>query len=140
MPKEETARETLTTVHIMADVGTYWEQQWDWYECDNWKNIKDDEWKHVRWFYENCNWRCGRPRGSFAVTSRNHGAPIGTARNPCDTLYKLLMEVRKRAPPKKDGKWEDIYLNIVNTSKTVMRKGNSQPKKKPVIVNWPIMK
>ena len=74
----------------------------------------------MEWFYDNCNWRCGRARGTFAVTSTMHGAPIGTASNPCETLYKVLLEVRKRARAKKEGNWvEEVYVKIVKTAKTV---------------------
>jgi hypothetical protein len=123
--------------NMATELATYWDQVWDWYNCENRKNIREDEWKHVRWLYDNCNWRSGRAKGTFAVTSTNHGAPIGTSSDPCDVLYKLLEEVRKLASPEKEGNWtEEVYLRIVKTSKTVMRNKGSQPRTKPTIVNW----
>jgi hypothetical protein len=90
----------------------------------------------VRWFYDNCNWRNGRARGTFAVTSTRHGAQIGGASNPCETLYKLLTEVRKYKKVETTGKgWEEIYMEIVKRRDQVMRKGKEE-KKKPRIVNW----
>ena len=53
------------------------------------EDIKRDEWKHVQWFYDNCNWRNGRARGTFAVTSTRHGAQIGGASNPCENIIQV---------------------------------------------------
>ena len=67
------------------------------------------------------------------MTSTQHGAQIGGASNPCKTLYKLLMEVRKYEKVETTGKgWEEkIYMEIVKRRDQVMRKGKEE-KKKPV--------
>ena len=70
------------------------------------------------------------------MTSTQHGAQIGGASNPCETLYKLLMEVRRYEKVETTGKgWEEIYMEIVKRKDQVMRKGKEE-KKKPKIVNW----
>jgi hypothetical protein len=90
----------------------------------------------VQWFYDNCNWRNGWSRGTFAVTSTKHGAPTGTAINPCGTLYKLLEIVREYKEVENEKEWEGIYMKIVKKKDQVMRKGK-EAKKKPKVVNWP---
>ena len=89
----------------------------------------------MRWFYDHCNWRTGWARGTFAVTSTKNGAQIGGASNPCETLYKLLMEVRRYEEAESVKGWEAIYMDIVKRRDQVMRKGKEE-KKKPKIVNW----
>ena len=72
------------------------------------------------------------------MTSANHGAQIGGASDPCETLFKLVMEVRqykKEVRNDKEG-WEEVYMTIVKRKDQVMRKGKVE-KKKPNIVNWP---
>ncbi len=123
----------------LAEITTYWEQEWDWHDYENRDLIKDHEWKHLRWFYDNCNWRSGRARGTYSVTSTKHGSPTGTARNPCETLYKLLMQVREYMKEKGEKKgekaWEKVYMEVVKKKDQVMRKGK-EGTKKPIIVNW----
>ena len=120
----------------LSEVASYWKQKWDWDNYEKKNDIKKSEWSHVRWFYDNCNWRTGWARGTFAVTSTKHGAPIGVASNPCESLYKLLMEVRKFEEVESNKQWEDVYLCIVKRWDQVMRKGKER-KEKPNIVNWP---
>jgi hypothetical protein len=97
--------------------------------------IEENEWKHVRWFYDYCNWRKGWARETFAVTSATHGAQLGMAKNPCDTLYRLLILVREYVEAKDEKGWEDIYRDIVKRRDQVMRKGKEETKK-PKIVRW----
>ena len=70
------------------------------------------------------------------MTSTRHGAPIGLASDPCETLYKLVMEVRKYEEVRSEKGWEEVYMKIVKRKDQVMRKGKEE-KKKPKIVNWP---
>jgi len=127
----------LTILYLLLEIASYWEQKWDWYNFDKRKDIKKDEWKHVRWFYDNCNWRTGWARGTFAVTSKNHGVPTGIASDPCESLYKLLMRVRElHEEVESEKEWEEVYQRIVKRGDQVMRKGK-EPRKKPNIVNWP---
>ena len=123
---------------FITEIASFWEQEWDWNNYENRKDIKKEEWKHIRWFYDNCNWRRGWGRGTIAVTSTRHGSPIGVASNACETLYKLLMEVRKYDEEKVEGEkgWEKVYMKIVKRKDQVMRKGKEE-KKKPRVVNWP---
>ena len=121
---------------FFSEIASYWEQKWDWYNFEKRKDIKKDEWKHVRWFYDNCNWRTGWARGTFAVTSKSRGIPTGIASDPCESLYKLLMVVRENEEVESEKEWEEVYQSIVKRGDQVMRKGK-EPRKKPNIVNWP---
>lgn len=130
----------LTQGFFFAEIATYWEQEWDWETYENREKIKEGEWKHVRWLYDNCNWRRGWARGTFAVTSTTHGAPIGVASNACETLYKLLKEVREyyeeMGGERAEKKWEGVYVKIVKKKENVMRKKGKERREKPRIVNW----
>ena len=69
------------------------------------------------------------------MTSTRNGAQIGGASNPCETLYKLLIEVRKYEKVESEKGWEEVYMKIVKKRDQVMRKGKEE-KKKPNILNW----
>lgn len=77
------------------------------------------------------------------MTSTNHGAQIGGASDPCETLYKLVMAVREYEKKngeedevRSDKEWKKVYMKIVKRKDQVMRKGKEETKK-PNIVNWP---
>jgi hypothetical protein len=124
-----------TFIYFFADIATPWEYEWNWCDYKNLKYIKKDEWKHVQWFYDNCNWRNGWARGTLAVTSTKHGAPIAAATDPRETLYKLLKIVREYKEVESEKEWEGVYTKIVKKKDQVMRKGK-EAKKKPKVVNW----
>jgi hypothetical protein len=100
------------------------------------REIESGEWKHVRWFYDNCNWRRGRRGDTFSVTSTRHGSPTAAARNPCETLYRLLLAVRKYEEEAKGKGWEEVYMMVVKKKDEVARKGK-KAREKPNVVNWP---
>lgn len=134
-------KKNLLCSFVITEIASFWEQEWDWSSYENRKDIKKEEWKHVRWFYDNCNWRRGCSGNTFAVTSTNNGAPIGVAFNPCETLYKLLKVVReykeqeKKENEKEEQEWEKVYTRFVKRKDQVQRKGKKE-RKKPNIVNW----
>ena len=79
----------LLFLFMFTEIASFWEQEWNWNSYENRNDIKKEEWKHVKWFYDNCNWRRGCSGDTFAVTSTNHGSPIGVASNPCETIVQV---------------------------------------------------
>lgn len=128
-------------LHNHTELKSTWEQQYDWYDPKFTKIRKDinrDEWQHVRWFYDNCNWRNASKFGQFAVTGIKHGGQQGAADTPCETLYVLLLNLRDMpAPSGEEEQWESVYAEIVKPKHLVTHKKGHQLKLKPEIINWP---
>lgn len=76
----------------------------------------------MRWFYDNCNWRRAT-NGTFCVTSTIHGSQMAVGKDPCETLYKLVVKVREYEGAESEKGWVAIYTQIVRTREEVMRKG-----------------